>query len=50
LQKGFIDELGICLSEEPLTPAEKKLSQHLIKKYESDAWNWQRKKEAFKAD
>jgi lipoyl(octanoyl) transferase len=44
LQKGFIDELGIELSEEPLTPAEKALSIHLVKKYESDAWNWERKK------
>ena len=48
LQKGFIDELGICLSEGPLTPAEKEMSHYLVKKYESDAWNWQRKKEAFK--
>lgn len=48
LQKGFIDELGISLSEGPLTPAEKALSGQLVKKYESDAWNWERKKEAFK--
>jgi lipoate-protein ligase A len=48
LQKGFIDELGIDLSEEPLTPAEKALSGQLVKKYESDAWNWERKKEVFK--
>ena len=48
LQKGFIDELGINLSEGPLTPAEKALSGQLVKKYESDAWNWERKKEAFK--
>lgn len=49
LQKGFINELGICLIEGTLTPAEKELSTFLVKKYESDAWNWQRKKEAFKA-
>jgi lipoyl(octanoyl) transferase len=48
LQKGFIDELGIGLSEGPLTPAEKTLSNQLVKKYESDAWNCERKKEAFK--
>jgi len=44
LQKGFIDQLGICLQEEPLTPAEEALSSQLVKKYESDAWNWQRQK------
>lgn len=49
LQKGFINELGIDLSEEPLTPAEKELSACLVEKYESHAWNWQRKKEAFNA-
>ena len=48
LQKGFINELGIGLSEEPLTPAEKALSIQLLKKYESDAWNWERKKSTFK--
>ena len=48
LQKGFIDELGIDLSEGPLTPAEKELSAYLVEKYKSDAWNWQRKKAAFK--
>lgn len=48
LQKGFIDELGIGLSEDPLTPAEKSLSIQLLKKYESDAWNWERKKGTFK--
>lgn len=48
LKKGFISELGIDLSEESLTPAEKELSVKLVKKYESDAWNWERKKEAFK--
>jgi len=48
LQKGFIDELSIHLSEEPLTPAEKVLSGQLVKKYESDAWNWDRKNEVFK--
>ena len=46
LQKGFSDELGIGLSEGTLTPAEKALSAQLVKKYESDAWNWERKKES----
>jgi lipoyl(octanoyl) transferase len=49
LQKGFIDELGISLSEEPLTPDEKALSRQLVKKYASDAWNRERKKEAGKS-
>ncbi len=49
LQKGFSDELGIELSHGLLTPAEKTLSRQLIKKYQSDAWNWERKKEAFKS-
>lgn len=44
LQTGFQDELGIELSEGLLTPAEKALSRELITKYESDAWNWERKK------
>ncbi len=45
LQKGFIEELGIRLAEGPLTPNEKALSNQLIEKYKSDAWNWRRKKE-----
>ena len=48
LQKGFSDELGIGLSEGTLTPAEKALSAQLVRKYESDAWNWERKKRVFK--
>lgn len=48
LREGFVKELGIDLSEEPLTPAEEALSRQLVEKYESDAWNWERKKEAFK--
>jgi len=48
LQKGFIDELGIEFSEELLTPVEKALSVQLVKKYESDTWNWERKKGALK--
>jgi lipoate-protein ligase A len=48
LQKGFSDELGIGLSEGTLTPTEKALSDQLVKKYESDAWNWERKKRVFK--
>lgn len=47
LQKGFGDELGIELSEGRLTSAEKALSRQLVRKYESDAWNWERKKEPF---
>lgn len=47
LQKGFVNKLGIDLSEEPLTSEEKQLAGELIKKYKSDAWNWERKKEAF---
>lgn len=45
LQRGFSDELGVTLTEETLTPDEKALSRQLVKKYESDAWTWQRKKE-----
>jgi lipoyl(octanoyl) transferase len=45
LQRGFSDELGITLTEEPLTPEEKVLSRQLVKKYQSDVWNWKRKKE-----
>ncbi len=48
LQQGFSDELGIDLSEGTLTPAEKALSAQLVKKYESDAWNWERKKGVLK--
>lgn len=48
LQKGFMNTLGIDLSEEPLTPEEKNLAGQLIKKYRSETWNWERKKEAFK--
>lgn len=49
LEKGFMDELGIRLTEETLTPAEKALSSQLVKKYQSDAWNWERKKETGKS-
>jgi len=45
LQKGFIEELGICLAEGPLTAGERALSDQLMEKYKSDAWNWERKKE-----
>lgn len=44
LKKGFVDELGIDMTEGTLTPAEKALSRRLVKKYESDAWNRDRKK------
>lgn len=49
LEKGFMDELGIRLLEETLTPAEKALSSQLVKKYRSDSWNWERKKETGKS-
>ncbi|MRR17080.1 MAG: lipoate--protein ligase family protein [Deltaproteobacteria bacterium] len=45
LQKGFIEELGVHLAEGPLTSDEEALSELLMKKYASDAWNWRRKKE-----
>ncbi len=48
LKKGFVDELNIDITEGTLTPAEKALSGRLVKKYESDAWTWERNKEAFK--
>ena len=44
LKKGFVDELGIEMTEGTLTPSEKALSRRLVKKYESDAWNRERKK------
>jgi Lipoate-protein ligase A len=47
LQKGFSDELGIGFSEGRLTPAENAMSDRLVKKYKSDAWNRDRKKEPF---
>lgn len=47
LQKGFSEELGIVFSDGRLTPAEKASSGRLVKKYKSDAWNWDRKKEPF---
>ncbi len=48
LKKGFADELGIDLVEGSLTSAEKELSGQLVQKYKSDAWNWERKKEAYR--
>lgn len=48
LQKGFIEELGIRLTEEPLTASEKALSDQLLGKYKSDAWNGERRKESFR--
>jgi lipoyl(octanoyl) transferase len=45
LKKGFEDELGIELVEGSLTPAEEEWVARLIYKYESDAWNRERKKE-----
>jgi lipoate-protein ligase A len=44
LKKGFVDELGIDMTEGTLTPSEKALIRRLIKKYESDAWNRERNK------
>ena len=43
LKKGFVDELNIEITEGELTPAEADLTRRLIKKYESDAWNLERK-------
>ena len=43
LKKGFVDELNIEITEGELTPAEADLTRRLVKKYESDAWNLERK-------
>ena len=47
LQRGFVEELGIRLVPEPLTPAEESLAARLVKKYASEAWTRRRKKDAF---
>ncbi|MCX5849455.1 MAG: lipoate--protein ligase family protein [Deltaproteobacteria bacterium] len=44
LKKGFIEEMGIELEEETLTPAEETLKNELIKKYTDANWNIERKK------
>ena len=44
LQRGFVEELGVRLAPEPLTPAEEALAGRLVKKYVSHDWNWERKK------
>jgi lipoate-protein ligase A len=44
IKKGFIEELGIDLQEDDLTPAEEKLKKELIEKYTDDNWNIERKK------
>lgn len=49
LQKGISEELDIEFSEGRLTASEKLLAHELVQKYASDAWNCQRRKEAFKA-
>lgn len=46
LQKGFADELGVAFREGTLTDAELALSRALLKKYQSSAWNHERKKAA----
>lgn len=43
LKKGFVDELNIEITEGELTPGEADLTRRLVKKYESDAWNLERK-------
>ena len=43
LKKGFIDELGIDLVKETLTPAEETLKNELMKKYIDVNWNIERK-------
>ena len=40
-----IAALGVDFCEGELTPEEKAMSDRLVKKYESDAWNRERKKE-----
>ena len=45
LRRGFCDALGVDFCEGELTPEEKAMSDRLVKKYESDAWNRERKKE-----
>jgi hypothetical protein len=42
LKKGFIDELGIDLVKETLTPAEETLKNELMKKYIDVNWNIER--------
>jgi lipoate-protein ligase A len=44
LKKGFIDELGIDLVKETLTPAEETLKNELMKKYIDGNWNIEREK------
>jgi lipoate-protein ligase A len=44
LQRGFVEELGIRLVPEPLTPAEESLAARLVKKYASEAWTRRRKR------
>jgi lipoate-protein ligase A len=44
IKKGFIEELGIDLQEDDLTPVEEKLKKELMKKYIDDNWNIDRKK------
>lgn len=44
LKRGFIEELGIDLQEETLTPAEETLKNELMKKYTDVYWNIERKK------
>ena len=48
LQKGFIAELGIDLSYGMLTPSELEASARLVEKYQSEAWNFDRKKESIR--
>lgn len=44
LKKGFMDESCIELVEGGLSPDEIELSELLLSKYKSHAWNWERKK------
>ncbi|MGD0278580.1 MAG: lipoate--protein ligase family protein [Smithella sp.] len=43
LKKGFIEELGIDLEEETLTPSEEIFKNELMKKYTDVNWNIERK-------
>jgi lipoyl(octanoyl) transferase len=47
LKNGFIQKLGIKLSEDKLTPAEENLKNELLKKYNSTNWNMDRKEKEY---
>lgn len=47
LQKGLSEQLQVEFSEGGLTPSERRLTDELLQKYTSNAWNFTRKKDAF---